>query len=360
MHVAFAAGGLGQGGAEKQLLLMSTSLIERGHRVSVVTFEEGGHYSDDLCRRGAALHVVPSGAGRLGRLRELRRLVRAERPDVLQAAHTWLNPYVWGATVGSGCRPIGAVRSDGTMEVTQNPVWGRLCLTVPGTAIVNSAAAQRRLEAFSFGRNRFVHVVPNAIRLSTEESHPSSATEDAADVVTVLTVANVTPAKRLDVLVDAFGRAQRDASAPLQLWIAGDGPELEATEMRVRTAGLEDVVAFLGRRDDVQELMSCASIYALSSDHEGFPNTVLEAMTVGLPVVATDAGAVPDVVADGRTGYVVPRGDAAAFARALVALADDPKRRTAFGRAARDRVVAEFSASELAVRLEKVYGAMLN
>lgn len=148
----------------------------------------------------------------------------------------------------------------------------------------------------------------------------------------VLVVSRVAPQKRLDVLVEAAARLGR----PDVRWVvAGDGDDELLARLRRRVDELGAPVEFLGRRDDVPELMRHADVFALPSEWEARALVVQEAMAAGLPVVATDVGGVPGLLAG--TGVLVPPGDPAALAGAVGDLLDDPGRRAALAAAARTR-----------------------
>jgi glycosyltransferase involved in cell wall biosynthesis len=100
-------------------------------------------------------------------------------------------------------------------------------------------------------------------------------------------------------------------------------------------------------------------VFALSSRREGLPNSLLEAMAMGLPVVTTDVAGTKELVIDGQTGFVIPQGDAVGFADALIALADDPPLRTRLARAGRARVEREFSFSGRLEQVEALYTQLM-
>jgi glycosyltransferase involved in cell wall biosynthesis len=145
----------------------------------------------------------------------------------------------------------------------------------------------------------------------------------------VVMVARLAPPKEPQILVDAVRRLGRGRAV-----IVGDGP--------LRPDGGE----LLGRRDDVPEILAGADIFALPTRWEGLPLSIIEAMHAGLPVVATRVGGIPELVEDGRTGFLVPRGDVAAFAEALGKLLD-PELRRKMGEAGRDRARRLFTAERM-------------
>jgi glycosyltransferase involved in cell wall biosynthesis len=114
-------------------------------------------------------------------------------------------------------------------------------------------------------------------------------------------------------------------------------------------------VKFLGGRDDFPAILADADALALSSDHEGVPNVVMEAMAAKLPVIATPAGGVRELVRDGTTGYVVAADDGRAMAERLRALASDAVLRRELGEAGRLRIVRDFAFDGLAEKLGALY-----
>jgi glycosyltransferase involved in cell wall biosynthesis len=117
---------------------------------------------------------------------------------------------------------------------------------------------------------------------------------------------------------------------------------------------LADRVIFLGTRDDVPQLLSASDVFALTSRNEANPVSILEAMSVGRAVVATDVGSIREAVTDGRTGFLVPTGDADRFSRRVIELLEDPLRCQAMGTAARCAVVAGWSVDAMVRRYERL------
>ena len=141
-----------------------------------------------------------------------------------------------------------------------------------------------------------------------------------------------------------------------QLVIAGSGPLKKELLALSAELGLEQKVTFLGRRDDVPGLMAAADALVLSSRWEGLPGVVLEAMASELPVVATAAGGTPELVVDGKTGFLVPPADPRQLANALEQLLRLPHRELAeMGRAGRSRVEEHFTVTKMARAYQNLY-----
>jgi glycosyltransferase involved in cell wall biosynthesis len=145
----------------------------------------------------------------------------------------------------------------------------------------------------------------------------------------------------------------------IRLLIAGDGPERPRLVSEIARLGLDGAVELLGTRGDVHELLAAADVFVLSSESEGMPMSVLEAMAAGLPVVASAVGGVPEVVRDGETGALVPPRDPVALAEAIRLLVADPALRQRFGDAGRRRVEREFAVADFRRAHLELYRAAL-
>jgi len=143
-------------------------------------------------------------------------------------------------------------------------------------------------------------------------------------------------------LFDAAASLREDFPA-LCLLVVGEGRQRPEVEAHARRAGVADAVRFLGFRTDVTDLLRAADIFVLPSLLEGLPHTALEAMAVGLAVVATGVDGVGEAVVDGETGLLVPPADPAALSDAIRRLLCDPSRAARMGRAGRERVAADFA-----------------
>jgi glycosyltransferase involved in cell wall biosynthesis len=121
------------------------------------------------------------------------------------------------------------------------------------------------------------------------------------------------------------------------------------------TLGVERDVVFLGKQDDVESLLAAADLFLLPSDEEAFGLAALEAMSCGAPVIATTAGGVPEVVEDGKTGFLLAPGDVDGMARATLALLTDGPRLAEFREAARRRAVEQFDTGLIVPQYEAYY-----
>jgi sugar transferase (PEP-CTERM/EpsH1 system associated) len=172
------------------------------------------------------------------------------------------------------------------------------------------------------------------------------------------TVGRLDPIKDQQLLIRSF--AQVAMKYPrLHLLIIGDGPCREDLERLAKDLGVSNNVLFSGMRHDVPELLKLLDIFVLPSLFEGISNTILEAMATGIPVVATRVGGNPELVVDGETGYLAPKQDIDALAKALENYILSPLILKQHGAAARERAVREFGLDRMVAQYEELYTRLL-
>ncbi len=197
----------------------------------------------------------------------------------------------------------------------------------------------RRVARDAYGvKDASIAVVPEGIDLPSWRSLPEPGPWSGRPVI--LSVARQYPRKNTATLLRALPRV-REALPDVRLRVVGSGPELPALRHLARQLGLEGAVRFVGSVEDTHSLRreyASATVFCLPSLQEGFGIVFLEAMAAGLPIVAGDAAAVPEVVPDGEVGRLVPPRDEGALADALVRLLRDSGARRELGRRGRRRV----------------------
>ncbi|GAA4754780.1 glycosyltransferase [Actinomycetospora chibensis] len=351
------------GGAEIVLRNTFAHLDPRRVVADVVCLREAGPLADDFRSVTDGVVTLPRG-GRLdraglGRIPRLVRHFRRRRTDVVVVSHHHRAALTLAriAAVLAGARSVVAAHD---MDLT------RVGSRVLPRHVVETLFLSSGLALLAPSQGRYLHdeegvgaswrsrareyVVPNGIP-APEPVPPERRAEVRAELgvadddVVVLMVARLSRQKAHDVMLDAIARADRPN---LRLVVVGDGKRREELEALVAERGLEKAVTFLGLRRDVPRLLAGGDVFALSSVHEGVPISVIEAMTAGLPVVATDVGALRDQVTEGVDGFLVPSGDAEGLAGRLARLADDPALRAELGCRAQERARAEFTVENTA------------
>jgi glycosyltransferase involved in cell wall biosynthesis len=199
-------------------------------------------------------------------------------------------------------------------------------------------------------------------RLAQPRHHPSIIRKELnvpPDAVLVGALAVLKPRKGLSYLIEA-ARAVVSRSPDVHFLLAGDGPERGQIERQIDRLGLGGRVRVLGFRSDPVALLDALDIYVLPSLFEGFPRSILEAMALGKPVVATDIGGSREAVGHGVSGLIVPPKDSQALAEAIHRLVGAPLLRKSMGEAGRRMVDERFNARVNAEAHEAVYRELLH
>lgn len=211
-----------------------------------------------------------------------------------------------------------------------------------------------------FHVDREIEVIPNFVRIDHFECEDvqirrsSVASEDEAIVAHV---SNFRPVKRILDVIKIFAVIRN--TRPAKLLMVGDGPERTPAERMVKELGLKDDVYFLGMQIDVSEILSLADILLQPSETESFGLTPLEAMATCTPVICSDVGGLPEVVLDGRTGYLLPVGDVEGMAQKALHLLDDEGVRRTMAEAGRERALNQFNAPKIVDMYMQVYQKVL-
>ena len=285
--------------------------------------------------------------------------LRCHRPDVV---HTHMQVLLYALPALKLLRPslaIHTVHNLAEHEVGRELRWvQRLSFR---TGVVPVAVARRVQSSLRslYGLSH-IPLIPNGIPVSEYAS--SSVPRDVwrgregfcPDDLLLVSVGRLARQKNCALLLDAF--ANLIAAHPrARLVLAGTGKERPALEARANQLCIASKVRFLGLRNDIPDLLGAMDLFALSSDWEGNPLCIMEAMAAGLPVVGTSVGGVPELVQSGSEGFLVPRGDVRALTEALALLLRDSNLRKVMGAAAANRARADFDVSLMADAYAALY-----
>lgn len=341
------------GGLETLLVDMINRMPAQRYRHAVVCLTDYTDFAQRITRPGVelvALHKQP-GLG-LGIHAVLWRLLRRLRPAILHTYNFGTMEYAaTGFAAGVPVRVHAEHGRDARDPQGLNPKHNllRRCAAPFIDRIVPVSQDLRRWlhEVVGIGERKLV-LIDNGV--DTERFRPALADEAKTeawqdqDAFVIGTVGRLQDVKDQATLVQAFAELRRLLPRErLRLVLVGDGPLRAALEAQVAAAGLQDSVCFAGARADVAPVMRSFSLFALSSIAEGTPVTLLEAMASGLPVVATAVGGIPDLVADGVAGTLVPPRDPQAMARAFAAYVNERALARRHGAAGRAHVERRYS-----------------
>jgi glycosyltransferase involved in cell wall biosynthesis len=346
---------LSRGGAETQLVQLAVGLDRARWEPAVVLLSRRNDFADMLAGAGVlTIALGQDGWCDVFVLLRLLRVLRRLRPDVVHTSLYLANLY--GVLAARLARtPHVVVSQRCSYESNVGPVRRRIARLghrLADRVIVNSRAALEEECAAGMPADRLVHV-PNGVALE------ASAVVDRAalglpDGPLVLAVGRLEAVKGHRVLLDAWpivSRAVPDAS----LVLLGEGVRRGALESQARRLGVSSRVRFLGFRGPALPYVAACAVFVQPSLSEGMPNSVLEAMAAGKPIVASRVGGIPEMLVDGENGLLVPPGDTAALAMGLTRLLEDPPFRERLGAAARARAERDFSLAALRAATERIY-----
>jgi glycosyltransferase involved in cell wall biosynthesis len=347
VRLLFVCPDMRTGGSERHWATLVPELHDRGVEVAVVCLSAEGAFFGELKARGVStVSVGMRGRSDIGGMRRAL-AAAAVRPDAVVTRG--VSAQLVGGRIArrAGARLVlnehTPVTPDGGL-VPPRPhqrALTRVAIRRVDAVIAVSASQVEPLEALGYRR---VTVVSNGVfEASLADVEPSPELEGLG--FAALSVSGLRPEKRVDVFIDAVRKA-RQSNPEIRGYVAGEGREEERLAPLARDAGVE----LLGVRPDALDLMRGASVVCLTSEAEALPMSVLEAMALERPVVATDVGGTGEAVLDGETGFLVAPGDSAAVAGALTALAEDPDRARAMGAAGRRRQRERFSGEAMVDR----------
>ncbi len=231
----------------------------------------------------------------------------------------------------------------------------RFCIE-ESDAVTTVSDSLRRDTLTTFQVNRDIDTIHNFIDAGEYTRRPNPALRQryaTPDEKVIVHTSNFRPVKRVGDVMEIF--RQIAGSVPSRLLLIGDGPEVSTAQHFATEHYLQDRVFFLGKQVRVAELLSTADLLLLPSEKESFGLVALEAMACGVPVIASDTGGIPEVVAHGETGYLAPVGDTESMARLALMVLQDAGLHRRMADASVDRAHRQFNADTLVSQYEAVY-----
>ena len=363
LRVALVVGSLNRGGTERQILMLGSALVARGHQVTVICLDSAG--DQGTAARAAGIRVVEVGFPGLRRsvllnpipeIRRLRGVFSEVSPDVVHCFLYWA--YLIGVPIARSVRVPVVVSSRRSLTAASRRFrllvpWERVCDRLADAVVCNSSAVMEDAIRYTRLPRRKAIVIRNGVSLPAHVGPPATHPQRA------VIVANLIAYKGHAVALTAFARVR--ALSPMleaRLELAGAGPEEGPLRALARERGIDEDVEFLDSVADVPALLAGCSFTVLPSLSEGMPNAVLESLAHGRAVIASAVGGVPEILGHGG-GVLVPPGDPEALADAMCALLTDPALAARLGAEGRALVHERFGIDRMVDESLRLYSRLL-
>lgn len=353
LRIVHVVSSLKPGGMEQFVLRLAAYQRDQGHAASVLALQ-GGALEGQAQQQQVPVRVL-GGAQRAVRVLKGLAHLASRRPQVVHAHNPTSMHYALLGKSILGARVVmtyhGSGRMDGRAATARE--WNRLDAVVGvsagALAQIDHPLAPDRVSIIRNG------VEPAAPGRTREEVRKELGLHDRCVGVMV---ARLDGLKGHDTLLRALLLVKETTA--VSILVVGDGAKRESLEVLARSLGVSARVHFLGFRADIPDLLGAADFFALPSLSEGLPLSVLEAMSQRLPVIASAVGGIPELVADGVHGLLLPPNNPEVLAQKVELLAADPCLRRLLGEAGYRRVCKEFSFAAMAAQYDTVYQTLLS
>jgi glycosyltransferase involved in cell wall biosynthesis len=371
-NVLFIIDSFEQGGSERQALQLLRQLHQSGQcRLYLACLQDRGSLRMDADRLGLGdIHEYAlTSFYDLNFVRQIRRVVRFIKDKEIDVVHTHcFYTNIFGMTGAFLARVPARVTSKGETDGFRSPMQKRaerMAFRLAHRVIANCHVVENQLIREGVSAAKIIQHY-NGLDMERLKVRPGLRREEAlaafglpADRRYVSIVANLrNPVKDHPMFLRAAARVHAEFPAA-GFAIAGEGELMEDLRRSAAELGIAKDVFFIGRCDNVANLLFASDIGVLSSKAEGFANAILEYMAAGLPVVATDVGGAREAISEDETGYVVPAGDDATMAKRIIDLLNSPERARAMGQRAKLIVAEKFSCDRHLQNTLELYDELL-
>ena len=358
IKICYVIGQLKRGGAEKQLYELIKGLSKEKFETHVISLTQGGYWSEEIRKLGVPVNEFQTSKGkRFSRLFGLVKLFKEIRPDIV---HTYLfaaNTYGRVAAIITGALVIIASERNeaaaGKDKKIAEIFIDKILSAFSDAIICNSSrAATILLERYSFSRKKVI-TIHNGIHTS---KCLAGGSRKNSPYTVIGTIGRLYPQKNHRLFLEmAKIIIEKYPVRKVQFIIVGNGPLEDELIKYARSLGINGHVIFTGERTDIHELLHRMDIFVMTSDYEGLSNAIMEAMSAGIPVVATNVGGNGELVVHGKTGFLSPPKNALTLAEQIIDLMNDEEIIVKMGESGRERMLNEFPISKMVRDTESIY-----
>lgn len=368
MRIVHLIGGGDTGGAKTHVLYLLKEL-SRHMEVKLISLRPG-IFADDARAMGIDVTVIKSG-NILYDIRKVTDIIRNGRYDIVHSHGAKANMFSLAARRKSGLPTVTTVHSDYRLDYMHS-LSKRLTIGLANSIVLrfieNQIAVSSNFKEMLVNR-KFnpldIYVLYNGMDFSVPAVHYSRKNllnkynlKIADDNVIVGIAARLYPVKSIETIVRT-ARLVKDNNPKVKFLIGGDGEDRKRLEALTASLDLKDTVFFLGWQDDPNELMSSIDISVLTSISESFPYSILEGARFKKATISTRVGGIPDLIENGKNGYLFEPGDNTRFSELILELAEDENKRIVMGESLYEKALADFSVESMARMQSNIYSRIL-
>ena len=364
LHVVLS---LGTGGLENGIVNTINGSDQERFKIDVVCLRELGELGERISNPGSKVYFDSSlASGLLNSIKAIRNVHQLNHYDVIHT-HGWATMLA-GYLAGLLEKDVIVINGEhGTLyyktvqqRIIQRFLFNRMKINLSvSAALVNEVSRK-----FKVNRNIFRPILNgvNTQRFCPDQQRRQQIRKEISisdEQLVVGSVGRLVTVKNYPSLIKAFKLIAERVPNALLLF-AGDGPNREKLEELTQQQGLKDKVKFLGRRDDIPSVMNAYDVFVLPSYREGLSNTILEAMSSGLPAIVSNVGGSPEIVIEGKTGYLFEVDDIEQISSKIIHLFEDSEMLREFSNNAREHVVKNYSLETMVNNYQNVYQELID
>ncbi|MCA9012963.1 MAG: glycosyltransferase [Planctomycetaceae bacterium] len=362
IRIAYVIPTLDQSGAERQLTLLATSLPHENYLVRVIALQRGGPYLKVLTAAGIDVRII----GKRFRFDpltwyRLRQELKSFQPDIVQSFLFAANSYVrLPGITPSATKIVVSERCVDSWKSKWQLSLDRHQVATTDAMTANSVSVADFYAGVGVPRD-LITVIPNALpltppRYSKQQARAILGLSDEHRVVGF--AGRLAPQKRLHDVVWAF-QLLHQLVDNARLVIIGSGPERDLLAELASSFGCRDKIIFTGHREDAFDLMTAFDVFVLGSEFEGMSNSLMEAMSLGLPCIVSDIAPNRELIIDHETGLLFPTGRSPALAKQATKILSDPALAQQLGQAARHRIVTQHTVAQMVGKHDALYRRLM-
>ncbi|SEN28870.1 N-acetyl-alpha-D-glucosaminyl L-malate synthase BshA [Lihuaxuella thermophila] len=347
-------------------------LAERGHAIHFITYDMPfrlGRFHQNICYHGveanryAVFKYPPYDLALASRMAQVAKIYQLDLLHVHYAVPHAIAAVLAKQMVGDHLKVVTTLHGTDITVLGEDPsLRDIICFGIRNSdavTAVSDSLVKQTYDLFCVDKpiERIYNFVDTRVYYPRDVSSLREKYVDPGEKL-LLHISNFRPVKRPEDVIFIFNRVQKEI--PCRLLLVGEGPEMPKIIEQVEKLGIASKVIFLGKQDEVSQLISLADLLLLPSEKESFGLVALEAMACGVPVIASNTGGLPEVVEHGRTGFLADVGAVEEMAGYAVRLLKDEALHQSFVRAGIERVRQHFSGEQIAKQYEDLYDQVVH